>query len=67
MGSACSSCSALHWLAERRVGSSVSSPQYGSCRLQGNVQLDFVARLLDELYKLYSRDGARAKEFRLHR
>ncbi|KAH9179071.1 hypothetical protein EDB89DRAFT_771476 [Lactarius sanguifluus] len=57
-------CSALHGLAERRVES--SNPQYGSFCLQGKVQIDFVARLLDELYELYSCDSTQAKEFRLH-
>ncbi|KAH9042406.1 hypothetical protein EDB84DRAFT_1576635 [Lactarius hengduanensis] len=66
MDSECRFCCALHWVAERRVGSPVSNPQYGSCCLRGKVQIDFVARLPDVLYGLYSSDSAQAKEFRLH-
>ncbi|KAH9061819.1 hypothetical protein EDB83DRAFT_2520255 [Lactarius deliciosus] len=66
MDSECVFYRALHWLAERRAGSSILNPQYGSCCLQGKVQIDFVAHLPEELYGLYTGDRAQAKEFRFH-
>ena len=59
----CQYCHAFHWLAEHLVRSAAGNAQYGSCCLQGKVNIDFVSPLLVEMYDLYTSLENTGKEF----
>lgn len=59
----CQYCHAFHWLAEHLVRSAARNAQYGSCCLQGKVNIDFVSPLLVEMYDLYTSLENTGKEF----
>ncbi|KAH8983611.1 hypothetical protein EDB83DRAFT_2179945, partial [Lactarius deliciosus] len=66
MDVSCTSCQALHWIDERCVGSPVDNPVFGSCCMQGKVQIDFVEPIPNELRRLYEGSDQQAKEFHSH-
>ena len=50
--SICPSCSALHWIEERVVGTSIVHPQYSACCGRGNILLHQMFNPPEPLYSL---------------
>jgi len=62
----CSDCKALHWLNERRCGSSKSNPTFHSCCKSGAVKLEPIKDPPAELQELYTSTDHRAEQFRTY-
>jgi hypothetical protein len=60
----CSSCSALHWDAERLSKSTALRPLFGSCCLQGKIALPPIEPIPIELRHLYDGNDHQSKKFR---
>ncbi|KAJ7213752.1 hypothetical protein C8J57DRAFT_1096672 [Mycena rebaudengoi] len=59
----CSKCGARHWKAERLSKSTVNNPLFGTCCLDGKVQLPAVRAPPRELLELYNGTSHYSKEF----
>ncbi|KAJ7240050.1 hypothetical protein C8J57DRAFT_1085988, partial [Mycena rebaudengoi] len=59
----CPKCGARHWKAERLSKSTVNNPLFGTCCLDGKVQLPAVRAPPQELLELYNGTSHYSKEF----
>lgn len=66
MDVSCSDCGALHWLNERKSGSSKSAPKFSSCCKAGAVKLPAIRDPPAELQELYTSTNQDALQFRKH-
>ncbi|MGH7240140.1 MAG: hypothetical protein ACREHG_08770, partial [Candidatus Saccharimonadales bacterium] len=64
MTTACPDCSALHWMKERLLHSSMRHPKFGMCCKQGKVLIPLLTHAPPILEQLLRGDDIRAKEFR---
>lgn len=62
----CTHCGALHWKAECLSSSTVHNIKFGSCCLQGKIDLPPLHDLPPEIYALYTSQDAVGKSFREH-
>jgi hypothetical protein len=60
----CSSCNALHWMAEKLSHSSKTAPRFGKCCKEGAVKLPPVQGPPEELRELYTSQEPSAVDFR---
>ncbi len=60
----CPYCHTLHWLAEKHTKSPKSNPEYAGCCHTGEVALDLVDPIPNELKHLYEASNCMALEFR---
>lgn len=60
----CAHCGALHWMDEKIVKSSATTPKFGMCCLHGKVALPQLEDPPEPLRSLYLMDSAQGKEFR---
>lgn len=60
----CTDCQALHWMSERLTKSSKLNPKFGSCCLQGKIQLPPIDHAPPELNALYMTNTPRARAFK---
>ena len=64
MDVSCEHCGALHWLAERRVRSSVHHPKFFTCCANGKVSLPLSREPPPTLLQLYTQSSSEATEFK---
>lgn len=62
----CTHCGALHWKAERLAKSTNAVSKFGSCCLQGKIDLPPLHALPPELHTLYTSQDPPGKSFRNH-
>lgn len=62
----CPSCKALHWDAERLSKSSKRNPKFGTCCLQGKIQIPLLQPLPRELKELYDGTSPNSAHFLKH-
>ena len=49
----CPYCSALHWMDEKLVRSSMTNPLFGTCCLQGKINIPLLKTPIPQLQQLY--------------
>ena len=59
----CPSCSALHWMVEKLTDSSQQNPRFGTCCMDGKVQLPPLEALAEPLQQLLTSDNAQSSAF----
>ena len=62
----CLKCGALHWACERLSKSSIASPKFGTCCLDGKVKLPALQNPPRDLLKLYNGTNHHSKHFLTH-
>ena len=62
----CPYCTALHWMDEKLVRSSISNPLFGTCCLQGKINLPLLRTPPTQLQQLYDRVSPQSTSFRRH-
>lgn len=63
MDKECPFCHALHWAAERLTKSSNLHPKFGTCCLQGKIELPMLQQLPTELKNLFYGSDVQSKHF----
>ena len=60
----CPNCSALHWIDEKLVKSSMANPRFGACCLQGKINMSLLKTPPPQLQQLYDGVSVQSKSFR---
>lgn len=60
----CKFCHSLHWLDEKVTQLPAANPQFGSCCLQGKMQIEYMRALPDTLHLLFFSNDKVLKDFR---
>ncbi|KAF7151523.1 hypothetical protein RHSIM_Rhsim02G0194000 [Rhododendron simsii] len=66
MDVSCLHCKALHWMGENLTNASLTHPLFGTCYLQGKINLPSLIAPPLALQELYDGNDKRSKSFRLH-
>ncbi|XP_057482346.1 uncharacterized protein LOC130769157 isoform X2 [Actinidia eriantha] len=64
MDVSCPNCLALHWMDEKLANSTLICPRFGTCCLQGKIQLPLLKTPPPQLQALYDGNDDQSKSFR---
>ena len=63
MDVSCPNCLALHWMDEKLANSTLICPRFGTCCLQGKIQLPLLKTPPPQLQALYDGNNDQSKSF----
>jgi hypothetical protein len=66
MDAECPKCGALHWACERLSKSTIASPKFGTCCLDGKVKIPALKNPPRDLLELYNGTNPHSKHFLTH-